>query len=172
METETHDREDYNIPGSHVRLIEARALSDMGRFNHAVELLEDDVSPEAELLRANIYWDADNWPETGRVYESILESKWGTDEALPNDARASVMRMAIAYALVDDKPALERIRRKFGVQMTASPDAQAFNIATGDLALRGVAFRDVLRRVNSIDTFESFMTDFKNRFGDDGSLLN
>ncbi len=154
------------------RLIEARALSDMGRFNHAVELLEDDVSPEAELLRANIYWDADNWPETGRVYESILESKWGTDEALPNDARASVMRMAIAYALVDDKPALERIRRKFGVQMTASPDAQAFNIATGDLALRGVAFRDVLRRVNSIDTFESFMTDFKNRFGDDGSLLN
>lgn len=154
------------------RLIEARALADMGRHNHAVELLEEDVSHEAEILRANIYWDADNWPETGRIYEALLEGEWGTNKALSNESRANVMRMAIAYALVDDKPALERVRRKFSAQMAGSPDAQAFNIATGDLALRGVAFRDVLRRVNSIDTFESFMADFKNRFGDDGTMVN
>lgn len=154
------------------RLIEARALADMGRHEHAVELLEDDVTREAEVLRASIYWDADNWPETGRIYEGLLEDAWGIDKTLDNETRASVMRMAIAYALINDKPALERIRRKFGLQMTASPDAQAFNIATGDMALQGVAFRDVLRRVNSVDTFEAFMSDFKKRFGDDGTLVN
>lgn len=154
------------------RLIESRALADMGRHDHAIELLEDDASREAEILRANIFWDADNWPETGRIYEKMLEAKWGTDEDLTNETRASVMRMSIAYALVDDKAALARVRRKFGTQMLQSPDAQAFNVATGDMALQGVAFRDVLRRVNSIDTFEAFMSDFKSRFGDDGTMVN
>lgn len=154
------------------RLIEARSLADMGRHEHAIELLEDDITPEAETLRANIYWDADNWPETGRIYEELLEEDWGTDKDLTNEARTNVMRMSIAYALVDDKASLQRVRRKFGVKMMSSPDAQAFNIATGDLTLQGAAFRDVLRRVNSIDTFEAFMSDFKSRFGDDGTMVN
>lgn len=154
------------------RLIEARALADMGRHDHAIELLEDDITPEAEILRANIFWDADNYPETGRIYEEMLEAEWGNNKELTDEARASVMRMSIAYALVDDRPALERVRRKFGAQMLQSPDAQGFNIATGDMALQGVAFRDVLRKVNSIDTFEAFMTDFKSRFGDDGTMVN
>jgi tetratricopeptide (TPR) repeat protein len=154
------------------RLIEARALADMGRHDHAIELLEDDITQEAETLRANIYWDADNWPETGRIYEELLEDEWGTDKDLSNEARTNIMRMSIAYALVDDKAALQRVRRKFSVKMMSSPDAQAFNIATGDLTLQGAAFRDVLRQVNSIDTFEAFMSDFKSRFGDEGTMVN
>jgi tetratricopeptide (TPR) repeat protein len=154
------------------RLIEARALADMGRHDHAIELLEDDISTEAEFLRANIFWDADNWPATGRVYEEILDDAWGERVALSEGQRSHVMRMAIAYALDDDQKSLNRIRQKFGEQMNKSVDARGFEIATGDMAIQGVAFRDVLRKVNSIDTFEAFMSDFKTRFGDDGTMVN
>lgn len=154
------------------RLIEARALSDMGRHNHAIEVLEDDLSREAQVLRANIYWDGDNWPETGKAYEALLDKSWGGKEPLTNHQRSEVMRMAISYALVEDVAALDRVRQKFGKQMSKSADARAFEIATGDMVSQGVAFRDVLRRVNATNTFEAFMADFKTRFGEDGAMVN
>ncbi len=48
--------------------------------------------------------------------------------------------------------------------MKASPDASAFAVVTQRIDTQGVAFRDVAGKIASIDTLESFMTDFKKHY--------
>ena len=60
---------------------------------------------------------------------------------------------------------LDRLRTHFAAKMKAGPDASAFTVVTQRIDTQGVAFRDVAGKIASIDTLESFMKDFKERYG-------
>ena len=44
--------------------LQARALIDLGRQREALEILKDDKSREADLLRNEVFWKAKEWPES------------------------------------------------------------------------------------------------------------
>ena len=74
------------------------------------------------------------------------------------------MGAAISYSLANDETSLDRLRAHFAAKMAASPDASAFAVVTQRIDTQGSAYRDVAGKIDSIDTPESFMADFKKHY--------
>lgn len=149
------------------RLLEARALAELGRHDQALELVELDMDRETDLLRADIYWDTEQWSLAAQTLESLLGDRWREEAALSDDERSQVMRAAIAYSLDRDQIALDRLRGKYAEKMTASPDADAFRLVTERIDTEGVRFRDLASRIAGIDTLDGFMSALRSRMRDD-----
>ena len=150
----THDR----------LLLEARALAALKQWDEATDLIAVDDAPDTRRLRADIYWESGNWAVAGQKAEELLATRWSDPASLTPDDRHEVMRAAIAYSLAGDETSLERLRDHFSTKMKASSDASAFAVVTQRIDTQGVAFRDVAGKVASLDTLESFMSDFKKNY--------
>ncbi len=160
---------------SHRRaLLEARALSETGRAELALDLLSSlDESPEVSRLRADTHWKAESWQRAGEAYERLVDARWTTGAPLDEAARQDVMRAAIAYALEEDRLGLDRMREKFLGQMAESESARAFDVVTKALPEAGGAFQDVVREIAALDTLDAFLEEYRARydtaFGESGS---
>ncbi len=56
--------------------------------------------------------------------------------------------------------------------MVQSPDAEAFEIVTGRFETQGMAFREMARRIASIDTFDAFMQRIRGEFDTEEAAIN
>ncbi|MDE3115346.1 MAG: hypothetical protein KGL26_07065, partial [Pseudomonadota bacterium] len=149
----------------HARLLlEARALAALKQWDDATSLIAVDEAPDTRRLRADIYWESGNWAVAAQKTEELLGDIWKAPQPLTAEQRQYVMRAAIAYSLATDETSLDRLRDHFAAKMAAGSDASAFAVVTQRIDMQGVAFRDAAGKVASVDTLESFMTDFKTRF--------
>ena len=145
-------------------LLEARALAALKQWDQALDIVAVDNAADTRRLRADIYWESGNWAVAAQKAEELLGNRWSDSEPLTKEERHEVMRAAIAYSLASNEPGLERLRDHFAAKMKASPDASAFAVVTQRIDTQGVAFRDVAGKIASIDTLETFMTDFRKRY--------
>jgi len=143
------------------RVLEARALAGLKQYEPAVELIADDESAEVKRLRADIYWEAANWPAAAAKIEDILGQRWNVSGPLSADERGHVMRAAVAYSLAGNDDALQRLRQHYAEKMTASPDAKAFGVVTERIDQQGVEFRDLAKSIATVDSLQAFMAEFK-----------
>lgn len=148
------------------RLLEARALTDLGLYDHALDLLSETEGEGVADLVANIHWEAQQWTVAAANFETALGARWRDPLPLTEDERFQVLRAAISFSLDDDAIGLERMRAKFGDLMSASPDASAFAVVTDPIQTNGVAFRDLARSVASIDTLDSFVQSMEGSFSE------
>lgn len=139
------------------RLLEARALADMTLYDHALDLLSETEGEGVEDLKADIYWDSQQWDLAAAAFDQALGERWRKPLELSAAERFQVMRAAIAYSLADDAAGLEGIRAKYSDLMRNSADAASFAVVTDPIEMQGVAFRDLARSVASIDTLDSFI---------------
>lgn len=142
------------------RLIEARSLGSLKKYDLSLDLLSEISGPIAEVLRADILWEAQRWGEAGAAAEAILADAGGA-RPLTDDERFDVMRSAIAYAMAGDEEGLSRLRTQFGSRMAATSDASAFAIVTDSIEKEGIAFRELASRIASINTMERFVNSLK-----------
>ena len=143
------------------RLLEAHALAGLKQYNAAIDLIADDESSQAALLRAEIAWDSGDWKIAGAKAEEVLGDRYNVSGALLPEERALIMRAAVAYSLGGDEPALDRLRGHYAEKMAASPDGKAFAIVSENIDRQGVAFRDLAKSIAQIDSLQAFMADFK-----------
>lgn len=153
------------------RLLEARALTDLGLYDHALDLLSETEGEGVADLVADIHWESQQWSVAAVNFENALGERWRDPLPLTEDERFQVLRAAISFSLDDDSVGLERMRAKFGDLMSASPDAAAFAVVTDPIQTNDVAFRDLARSVASIDTLDSFVKSMEGSFSEplDGS---
>jgi hypothetical protein len=111
-------------------LLEARALSDLGRHELALEVIANIEKREAVRLRSDILWAAKRFGESGEQIELLYGERWKNFEPLTDSERADILRAAIGYALSEDAIGLGRLREKYGAKMMEGPDRRAFEIAT------------------------------------------
>lgn len=142
-------------------LLEARALSDLKQFDHALDLIEGKEGPLVDRLRADTLWSAGRWADAGAAIETALSERWKSGEPPSSEERLLIMRGAIAYSLAEDEEGLARFRIMFGETMADSPDAEAFAVVTEPIVKQGIAFRDMASRVASIDTLDRFIAALK-----------
>ena len=138
-------------------LLEARALSDLGRHDLALEVAANLEGREAIRLRSDILWAGRRWRESGEQIEILYGDRFTQWQPLSDVERTDILRAAIGYALGEDALGLARFREKYAAKMAATPDARAFEIVSAPLGASGAEFRDIAHAAASVDTLEGFL---------------
>ena len=151
-------------------MLEARALSDIGRHDLALEVIEDLDGREAVRLRGDILWAARRFSEAAEQIERIHGERWKDFAPLSDIERADIMRAAIGYSLSGDAIGIGRLKDRYQPKMTESPDKRIFEIATDPHAAKGEEFRDLAKAVTSFSSLEAFLRDLRRRYPQIGPL--
>jgi hypothetical protein len=151
-------------------LIEARALSDTGRPDVALEVIANIDGREATRLRADILWGAKRWREAAEQIELMYGDRWKDWRPLNDAERSDILRAALGYSLAEDKLGLDRFAGKYAAKMAESPDRHAFEVLVSANAADTGDFRDVVRQVAAVDTLEAFLRDMRARYPETGSF--
>src|SRR5690606_23503591 len=107
----------------------ARALSDLGRHDVALDVISNIDQREAVRLRADILWSAKRYGDAAEQIELLHGDSWKDFERLTDPERADILRAAIGYALGDDQIGTARLRERYSAKMAEGPDRRAFDIA-------------------------------------------
>jgi tetratricopeptide (TPR) repeat protein len=151
-------------------LIESRALSDMGRYDVALEVVANIAGPEAGRLRADILWAAHRWREAAEQIELLYGDRWAQFAPLDDVERTDILRAAAGYALGEDALGLGRFRERYAGKMGEGPDRRAFNVITEPVDASGADFRAVAHAVAAVDTLSGFLRDLRARYPGTGAL--
>jgi hypothetical protein len=147
-------------------LLEARAMSDLGRHDLGLEIIAHIDGPEAVRLRSDILWAARRWAAAAEQIELYHGERWKDFDPLNDVERSDILRAATGYALGEDTLGLARLREKYEAKMAQSPNARAFEIVSAPLGTSGQEFRDVARAAVSVDTLDGFLRDMQARYPD------
>ena len=157
------------------RALEARAMMDLGRYDHAMELLDGQTTPEALDVRAEVYWKQENWAEAAKIYEQRLGDRF-KDAATPLSAadESRVIRAGVGYSLGHDLPALTRLSKNYLPFAARARSAAAMRIAlSGFDGMEGaVQTSDFGSLTAGADTFagwvQTMKSDFRKQTGGNG----
>jgi tetratricopeptide (TPR) repeat protein len=147
-------------------LLEARAMSDLGRYDLALEVIANIEGREAIRLRSDILWAARRWAQAAEQIELYYGERWKEWEPLNEVERADILRAAVGYALGEDALGLGRLHERYTAKMTETPDARAFAVVSAPLGTSGAEFRNIARAAASVDTLEGFLHDLQSRYPD------
>jgi tetratricopeptide (TPR) repeat protein len=147
-------------------LLESRALSELGRHEMALEIVEQMKSKEAQRLRADILWSAKKWREAGEAIEVLYGDRYKKFAPLTDQERADVLRGAIAYSLAEDPMSLARFREKYAAKMVDGPDRRAFEVVASPIGSSSKEFREVANTVGNTSTLDAFLREMKKRYPD------
>jgi hypothetical protein len=145
-------------------LIEARAQSEVGRPDVALEMIANLQGREVERLRADVLWKARRWRDAGEQIEKYYGERWRDFAPLTEPERADVMRAAISYALGEDALGLDRFRTKYAPKMSDGADRGAFAVVTGPFNTTAPEFAEIARVIASTDTLDAFLRDIRAKY--------
>lgn len=147
-------------------LLEARALSDTGRHDLALEVVNNLDGREAIHLRSDILWAARRWGQSAEQIELMYGDRYKDFRPLNDVERQDILRAEIGFALAEDQLGLGRFREKYAAKMAQTPDAHAFEVVSAPLGTSGLEFGAIAHAATSVDTMEGFLRDMKARYPD------
>jgi tetratricopeptide (TPR) repeat protein len=147
-------------------LLESRALSELGRHEVALEIIEGMQGNEAQRLRADILWNAKKWRAAGEAIEVLYGDRYKQFVPLNEEERTDILRGAIAYSLADDPMSLARFREKYAAKMMEGPDRRAFQVVAAPIGASSKEFRDVANTVGNTSTLDAFLREMHKRYPD------
>ena len=142
------------------RALEARALTGLGRYDHASEVLGSDASPEARDVRAEIYWKQEKWGEAAALYEARLGARHENPAALAPDEEARLIRAGVGYSLARDTAGLARLSARYRPFVEGARAKTALSIALAGMDGAG-APTDFAALTASADTFAGWVAEMK-----------
>jgi tetratricopeptide (TPR) repeat protein len=147
-------------------LLEARALSDIGRHDLALDIISNINGREAIRLRSDIYWASRRWREASEQIELYYGERWHDFRPLNPSERGDIIRAVVGYALAEDAIGLGRFREKYAPLMTGEADKIAFDVASKPATGTSDEFAAIAKMAASVDTLDGFLRDMKTRFPD------
>jgi hypothetical protein len=148
------------------RLVEARALMDLGRVDHALEVIGDDKSKEAADLRAEATWRGKDWTKAGPQFEALLGDRWKGQGALTPMEEAYLTRAGVAYSLARDDAALARLRSRYLKLVDQSPAKDAMRVALVGVGVGDASPAAFGRVLAEVDSFSGWVSSMKKRILD------
>ncbi|WP_417710732.1 hypothetical protein [Roseibium aggregatum] len=145
-------------------IVEARALTESGRPDLALELVRNMRGSDVDRLRADTFWAAESWRDAGEQLEAMHGSRWSDNIPLDDLERRDILRAAIAYSLAGDQLSLERLQTKYMSKMSDSPEATSFEVVTRPIEAQGVEFLEVANRLADIDSLETFLKEYRRQY--------
>jgi tetratricopeptide (TPR) repeat protein len=147
-------------------LLEARAQSDVGRHDLALDIISNIGGREATRLRSDIYWASRRWREASEQIELYYADRWRDFKPLNPVEKGDVIRAVVGYALAEDAIGLARFREKYAPLMSGDADRAAFETASQPAASNSSEFGQIAKMAASVDTLDGFLREMKTRFPD------
>lgn len=134
--------------------VEAMALSRLDRPDDALKVIADDTSDTADLLRADILWNAKRWRRASRILARLT----GGLSRKNIDGRAAqlLLRRAVALALSKDEVGVSFLRERFGKAMQKTAYSHAFLAVVGKKKIDTDDYRIFARKASGLDEFLAF----------------
>ncbi|CTQ68201.1 hypothetical protein [Roseibium alexandrii] len=145
-------------------IVEARALTESGRPDLALELVRNMRGTDVDRLRADTFWAAESWRDAGDQLEAMHGSRWSDQIPLDELERRDILRAGIAYSLAGDQLSLERLQNKYMAKMADSPEALAFEVVTRPIQAQGVEFLEVASQLADVDSLETFLEEYRRQY--------
>ncbi|MEP3045994.1 MAG: hypothetical protein ABJL55_07930 [Roseibium sp.] len=145
-------------------VVEARALTESGRPDLALELVRNMRGTDVDRLRADTFWAAESWRDAGEQLEAMHGSRWSDNIPLDNLERRDILKAAISYSLAGDQLSLERLQTKYMKKMADSPESLAFEVVTRPIAAQGVEFLEVANSLADVDSLETFLQEYRRQY--------
>jgi hypothetical protein len=152
-------------------LLEARALSDVGRHDLALDIVANISGREAIRLRSDIHWAARRWRESSEQIELYYGDRYRDFKPLNAIEKSDIIRAVVGYALADDTIGLARFREKYAPLMNGEADKAAFDIASRPSAGNSAEFAEIAKLAAGVDTLDGFLREMKLRFPDGSTRL-
>lgn len=144
----------------------AMALSETGEPDKALEMLEPDLSSDAEILRLNIYWKLREWNQVVVSAEKILGSRPDVAAPLNETESEYLLQLSIAYMFERNSIQLQYLRNYFAPLMPAGPNRDIFLFVTDASGpIDPNRFDQVSQQISRI---ENFMQTYRNRVSEGG----
>jgi len=147
-------------------LLEARAQSDIGRYDLALDIASNLTGREAIRLRSDIYWAARRWREASEQIELYYGDRWRDFKPLNAAEKSDIIRAVVGYALAEDAIGMARFREKYAPLMSGEADKIAFDAASKPRAASTGEFAAIAKMAAAVDTLDGFLRDMKARFPD------
>jgi tetratricopeptide (TPR) repeat protein len=147
-------------------LLEARAQSDIGRHDLALDIISNITGREAIRLRSDIYWASRHWRESSEQIELYYAERWRDFKPLNQLEKGDVIRAVVGYALAEDAIGLARFREKYAPLMSGEADRAAFETASTPSAANSAEFAQIAKIAAGVDTLDGFLREMRVRFPD------
>jgi tetratricopeptide (TPR) repeat protein len=146
------------------RVLQARALEAMGRYDDALEFLGKDTTPDGSDLRAEIAWKQHDWAKAGALIEAQLGDRWKSNLPLGGQDQTRLIRCGVAYSLATDDAALARLRERYGKLADAAPNPAALKVALAGVGAGPYTAADYVRAAADSDAFAGWVATMKAKY--------
>jgi hypothetical protein len=152
------------------RYLKAQALAELDRVPEAIALIGEDHNRRALLLKAEIYWNKQDWPEVANTFEELVPKPEQTaakgGKLSDQDARF-ILNKTVALILARDDRGLARVRRQFLPYMDMTPYKDAFTLLTYEPGTEGISSEMVAAKIKEVENFQTFMSGYRSRLRDE-----
>ena len=141
--------------------IRVKALADLKKTDEAIALLADDDSEAAKQLRAEIFWQAQQWDQAADALKMLIKKPQPKVPLTPQEAQR-VLDWAAALRLAGRPKVVMRLRENFMPYMKDTDLAQAFDFITKTPQQGLMDYRQVAQEVESAESFHTFAKEYTN----------
>jgi hypothetical protein len=106
---------------------------ELGRYDHALEVLGRDATPQARQVRAELLWKQENWGEAAALYEQRLGERWRDTTPLTPVEESELIRAGVGYSLSNNNAALTRLSQRYGRFAEGARSSGAIRISLAGL---------------------------------------
>lgn len=146
------------------RVLEARALSELGQPDKALDALGNDSSPDGDDVRADIYWQQQDWAKASAILERRLGDRYKTDKPLTLADEGRLIRTAVAMSLLKDDKGLARMSERWGKFAATASSPDALRVALAPLDGGSLSAKDFASAAAATDSFAGWVSGMKKRF--------
>lgn len=144
------------------RLMQAKALAELNRGDEAMQLLAQDDSTNANLLRVDIAWKGQKWDAAALALNKVIGPPPVPGKSLDSNMSQLVLNRAVALALAGDGNGLNLLKKDFEGSMKGGPNEDAFRILTRPEQAMGLIDVGTIRsRVAEVDMFKKFLKQYR-----------
>ncbi len=146
------------------RLIEGRALMNLGRLDGAEEMIERDTTREGQDLRTEIAWKRKDWPTAGAMFEKSLGDRFKLPQALTSEEEGKLLRAGVSYSLAGDDAALARLYSRYQGFIAQAHNPDALQVALSGTSSGQLGVADFGRVTADNESFAGWVGKMKVKF--------
>ena len=140
---------------AHRRIIRAKALSGLEKTEEALELLKEDYSRNGILLKAEIFWNNQQWGDAADNIKYLIE-KPQEGKALSQEQIQLILEWATALKKAGRETVIVRLKNTFEPYFATTPYISIFNVLTDTMETETIDLHNIDETINNIADFRNF----------------